>query len=89
MLAPFFPEVAFALLAVPELETQFRIQGAEMLMTGEYRDQKGRKTTEVSPLDAILKSAGFQPSKHWKQTRHRASTALATFARFVTSTGQN
>jgi hypothetical protein len=33
-----------------------------MWETGEYRDTRGRRVMDVSPLDALIKGMGFQPS---------------------------
>jgi len=38
-------------------------KGIEMLTTGQARDTKGKKITEVSPGDAVFKMAGLQPAK--------------------------
>jgi hypothetical protein len=37
-------------------------KGSEMLATGEARDTKGKKITNVSPGEAVLKMAGLQPA---------------------------
>jgi hypothetical protein len=38
-------------------------KGMEMLTTGQARDTKGKKITEVSPGEAVFKMAGLQPAK--------------------------
>jgi N12 class adenine-specific DNA methylase/tRNA1(Val) A37 N6-methylase TrmN6 len=38
------------------------IKGADMLNTGEYRDQSGKKVIDTTPFEAVAKMAGFQPS---------------------------
>jgi len=43
--------------------------GIEMANTGQYRDTRGRMTTEVDWLDAIIKGIGFQPSQVAKDGR--------------------
>jgi len=40
---------------------QNMIQAADMLKTDSYRDSKGRKVIDTTPVDAAVKFAGFQP----------------------------
>lgn len=41
---------------------QAALKGGQMLETGQAKDLKGRKITEVTPGEAVLKMAGLQPS---------------------------
>ena len=38
------------------------VQAADMLKTDSYRDQKGRKVIDTTPLEAVAKGIGFQPN---------------------------
>lgn len=38
-------------------------KGAQMALTGEYRDQRDRKVTDADLLDAGVKALGFQPAE--------------------------
>jgi hypothetical protein len=44
-------------------------KGINMAMTGEYEDTKGRKVTDVTALDALLKGIGLQPSTVAQESR--------------------
>ncbi len=37
-------------------------KAAEMMSTGEYRDSRGKRVTDATPLDAAVKAIGFQPA---------------------------
>ncbi|CAN7467799.1 PLxRFG domain-containing protein [Variovorax sp. LjRoot175] len=37
-------------------------KGLEVMLTGEYKDTKGRKVMDASPVDGLVKAIGFQPS---------------------------
>lgn len=45
-------------------------KAAEMLRTGEYRDERGRKVASVDEADAAMKALGFQPQEIARQSRH-------------------
>lgn len=49
--------------AVVPLAIQNIIKSVEMWDTGEYRNQKGAKVTDVDGIDAGMKSLGFQPAE--------------------------
>lgn len=44
-------------------------KGTEMLETGQYKDQSGRKVMDVDAMDAMFKGIGFQPSKVAAESR--------------------
>lgn len=37
------------------------VKGADMLATGTYKDTKGYKVDDVTPIDSVFKAIGFQP----------------------------
>lgn len=37
-------------------------KGIEVMLTGEYKDTKGRKVMDASPIDGLVKAIGFQPA---------------------------
>ncbi|MEI7464440.1 MAG: PLxRFG domain-containing protein [Burkholderiales bacterium] len=56
-------DVLGAAKAVVPLAIQNMAKSAQMWETGEYRNQKGAKVTDVDGLDAAMKFVGFQPAE--------------------------
>jgi hypothetical protein len=44
-------------------------KGGEMLVTGEARDERGRKVNEVTPGEAVTKAIGFNPNTLAEESR--------------------
>ena len=44
-------------------------KGAEMYLTGQYRDEAGRRVADVDAADAAAKSLGFQPREIARESR--------------------
>lgn len=57
-----------AVIEIFPLAVKNLLKGTEMFNTGEYRDYKGRKVTDATPMDAFWKGIGFQP-EHISETQ--------------------
>lgn len=55
-------DIGGGLLEMSPLAIRNAAKGADMASTGSYRDARGYKVLDSTPLEAALKAAGFQPS---------------------------
>lgn len=71
--------VGAGLLEMSPVAVRNAVKGADMAVTGMYRDDKGYKVLDTSTLEAALKSIGFQPESvakvqeaNWLNQRSKA-----------------
>jgi hypothetical protein len=55
-------DLAGAALDLSPLAVRNMAQGADMLRTGSYNDQRGYKVNDTTPFEAVMKGVGFQPN---------------------------